>query len=98
MVLGATRETGRSAAAGHREEDPAGHDPEPANDGKRETSLKGALAIQEETLGPEHPRVAMTLTQLMFLYRRQGKESAAAAAAARATMILAHHARQSASL
>jgi hypothetical protein len=73
----------------------AQHNPEPASDGKREALLERTLALQEETLGSEHLHVAITLTQLMFLYRRQGKEPAAAAAAARATMILAHHSRQS---
>jgi hypothetical protein len=67
-----------------------------SGDGKREALLERTLVIQEETLGPEHLRVALTLTQLMFLYRRQGKEPAAAAAAARATMILASHTRHSA--
>jgi tetratricopeptide repeat protein len=67
---------------------------EQGEDGKAEPLLERALAIQEEMLGPTHPHVAITLTQLMYLYRRQGKETAAAAAAARATGILATRARE----
>jgi hypothetical protein len=67
---------------------------ERGEDGKAEPLLEQALAIQEQALGPVHPHVAITLTQLMYLYRRQGKETAAVAAAARATHILSTHARQ----
>lgn len=67
---------------------------ERGEDGKAEPLLQRALAIQEQTLGPAHPRVAITLTQLMYLYRHQGEEPAAVAAAARATHILAAHARE----
>jgi tetratricopeptide repeat protein len=66
---------------------------ERGEDGKAEPLLEQALAIQEQLLGPAHPHVAITLTQLMYLYRRQGKETAAVAAATRATHILATHAR-----
>jgi hypothetical protein len=64
-------------------------------DGEAELLLERALNIEEKALGPAHPQVAITLTDLMFLYRRQGRERAAAAAAARATHILATHARES---
>jgi hypothetical protein len=64
-------------------------------DGQAELLLERALGIEEKALGPAHPQVAITLTDLMFLYRRQGRERAAAAAAARATHILATHARES---
>ncbi len=66
---------------------------ERGEDGKAEPLLERALAIQEQPLGPAHPHVAITLTDLMYLYRRQGKETAAVAAATRATRILATHAR-----
>jgi tetratricopeptide repeat protein len=66
---------------------------ERGEDGNAEPLLERALAIQEQTLGPAHPHVAITLTDLMYLYRRQGKETAAVAAATRATHILATHAR-----
>jgi hypothetical protein len=63
------------------------------SDGQRQALLEQALRIDEQTFGPEHPRVALTLSHLTFLYRRQGQEEAATAAAARATMILAGQAR-----
>lgn len=64
-------------------------------DSEAEPLLERALFIEEKALGPAHPQVAITLTDLMFLYRRQGRERAAAQAAARATHILATHARDS---
>jgi hypothetical protein len=68
---------------------------EPEHEDRVETLLLRALAIQEQALGPEHPSVAVTLANLMFLYRRQGKEPEAAAVAARAVTILATHGRES---
>jgi hypothetical protein len=59
-----------------------------------EPLLRRALEIQERSLGPVHPHVALTLSSLMFLYRHQGKEEEAAAAADRAATILVSHARQ----
>jgi hypothetical protein len=67
---------------------------EVGDDQEAEPLLHRALAIQEQALGPDHPHVALTLSSLMFLYRRQGKESEALAAATRATTILGTHARQ----
>jgi hypothetical protein len=67
---------------------------EPQEEDQAEALLQQALALQERSLGPEHPTVAITLTKLMFLYRRQGKQSEAVAAATRATDILAAQARR----
>lgn len=66
---------------------------EPQGEGQAEALLRHALALQERSLGPGHPMIAATLTNLMFLYRRQGKAAEAAAAAVRATDILAGQAR-----
>jgi hypothetical protein len=59
-----------------------------------EPLLQQVLEIQERTLGPAHPQVALTLSSLMFLYRQQGRETEAEAAATRAQSILVTHARQ----
>jgi hypothetical protein len=67
---------------------------EVGEDHAAEPLLRQALEIQERALGPAHPHVALTLSSLMFLYRRQGKETEAEAAAARAQTILVTHARQ----
>lgn len=64
------------------------------NPGEAEPLLERALAVQEKALGPEHPVVAITLTNLMFLYRHQGKETEAVAVAARARSILATRIRE----
>jgi hypothetical protein len=39
---------------------------------------RGALAIREKTLGPDHPAVATILTNLAALYRKQGQPAKAA--------------------
>lgn len=67
---------------------------ERGEDDRAEPLLERALALQEQTVGPAHPHVAITLTHLMYVYRRQGKEAPAAAAQARATQILAGLARE----
>ena len=67
---------------------------EAGEDYAAEPLLRQVLEIQERALGPAHPHVALTLSSLMFLYRRQGKETEAEAAADRAQTILVTHARQ----
>ena len=69
---------------------------EVGEDSEAEPLLRRALEIQERALGPAHPHVALTLSSLMFLYRRQGKEPEANAAAARVHTILVTHARETA--
>ncbi|MEM0964409.1 MAG: serine/threonine-protein kinase, partial [Bacteroidota bacterium] len=53
-----------------------------------EDALNDALALRERVLGPDHPDVAVTQSELAFLYERQGRfpDSEQAASAAVATL------------
>ncbi len=46
---------------------------ERGDDAEAEQIYKRALAIKEKVLGPDHPDVAMTLNNLVVLYKSQGK-------------------------
>src|SRR6266567_4381010 len=45
--------------------------------GAAELLYQQALAIDEQVFGPSHPQVATDLSDLAFLYKRQGKDAEA---------------------
>ena len=55
--------------------------------GEAERGLREALKISEQTLGLDHPQVAMWLDNLATLYHRQGRHTEAASLEARAKRI-----------
>ncbi len=59
--------------------------------GDAEPLYKRALAISEETLGPEHPTVAQMLENYAALVRETGREAEAAKMEARAKKMRTKH-------
>ena len=56
-----------------------------------ESPYRQALAIQEKSLGPNHPDLAQTLTDYALLLQKTKRKSEAAAMKARAREILARN-------